>query len=73
VGEFEGVKILVDSNSQPFLSGIQIDYVESPARSGFKIENPNAVRTCGCGSSFDTAESAAASGHAGHHHGHEER
>jgi iron-sulfur cluster assembly accessory protein len=59
VGDFGGVTILVDPQSAPLLNGINIDYVESVQASGFKIHNPNAVRTCGCGSSFDTAESAA--------------
>jgi len=58
VGEFGGVKVLVDRDSAPVLDGVRIDYVESLQGSGFSIHNPNAVRSCGCGSSFDTAESA---------------
>ncbi len=68
VGEFEGVKILVDPESAPLLAGANIDFVETVERAGFKITNPNAVRTCGCGSSFDTEESAA--GREGHGHAH---
>ena len=56
VGEFDGVKVLVDPMSAPVLEGVRIDYVESLQGSGFSISNPNAVRSCGCGNSFDTAE-----------------
>jgi iron-sulfur cluster assembly protein len=59
VGEFGGVKVLVDPNSAPVLNGVRIDFVESLQGSGFAIENPNAVRSCGCGNSFETEESAA--------------
>jgi iron-sulfur cluster assembly accessory protein len=58
VGEFEGVKVLVDPESAKVLSGVRIDFVENLQGSGFSISNPNAVRSCGCGSSFETAESA---------------
>lgn len=60
VGEFGGVKVLVDPQSAPVLSGIRIDYVETLQGSGFSIQNPNAVRSCGCGSSFETAEAGEA-------------
>lgn len=59
VGEFGGVKVLVDPASAPALKGVRIDFVESLQGSGFSIENPNAVRSCGCGNSFETEESAA--------------
>ena len=59
VGEFGGVKVLVDPASAPVLEGVQIDYVESLQGSGFAIRNPNAVRSCGCGNSFETAQSDA--------------
>ncbi len=59
VGEFGGVKVLVDAESAPALKGVRIDFVESLQGSGFSIENPNAVRSCGCGNSFETEESAA--------------
>jgi iron-sulfur cluster assembly accessory protein len=59
VGEFGGVKVLVDAASAPVLNGVRIDFVESLQGSGFAIENPNAVRSCGCGSSFETEQSAA--------------
>ena len=59
VGEFGGVKVLVDAESAPLLKGVRIDFVESLQGSGFSIENPNAVRSCGCGNSFETETSAA--------------
>ena len=49
-----GVRLLVDPESAPLLSGAEIDYVEDIMRSGFSIFNPNAVQSCACGSSFDT-------------------
>jgi iron-sulfur cluster assembly protein len=58
VGEFGGVKVLVDPASAQVLRGVRIDFVESLQGSGFAIENPNAVRSCGCGNSFETEESA---------------
>ncbi|MBI1797728.1 MAG: iron-sulfur cluster assembly accessory protein [Candidatus Eisenbacteria bacterium] len=59
VGEFGGVKVLVDPESAPVLQGVRIDFVESLQGSGFAIENPNAVRSCGCGNSFETEGTAA--------------
>jgi iron-sulfur cluster assembly accessory protein len=47
-----GVKVMVDPKSAHFLSGTTVDYVDELNRSGFKIENPNATNTCGCGESF---------------------
>ena len=46
------VKIIMDSQSAPLLTGTEIDYVESIQGSGFAIKNPQAKTTCGCGSSF---------------------
>lgn len=57
VGEFGGVKVVVDPSSAPILNGVSIDYVESLQGSGFSIHNPNAVRSCGCGNSFETTDS----------------
>ena len=59
VGEFGGVRVLVDPESAPLLEGVNIDYVETLQASGFTISNPNAVRGCGCGKSFETEESEA--------------
>lgn len=47
-----GVKVVVDAKSELLLDGTTIDYIEQLDQRGFKIENPNAVRSCGCGSSF---------------------
>ncbi|WP_027416349.1 iron-sulfur cluster insertion protein ErpA [Aneurinibacillus terranovensis] len=55
-----GVKIVVDGESQPFVDGVIIDYKESMMGGGFTIDNPNAIATCGCGSSFRTKENAGA-------------
>ncbi len=71
VGDFSGVRILVDPMSAPLLKGVNIDFIETLEKSGFKISNPNAVRTCGCGNSFDTQETTEGSGQThGHGHGH---
>ncbi len=50
--EQHGVRLLIDSTSAPYLQGTTIDYVSSLHGAGFKFSNPNASRTCGCGSSF---------------------
>lgn len=55
VGEFGGVRVFVDPDSAKVLEGVQVDYVESLQATGFTISNPNAVRSCGCGKSFETA------------------
>ena len=67
VFEHEGVKIYVDPMSLNYMDGSSVDYVDDVLGGGFKIENPNAVSGCGCGSSFKTADSegAAAGGGCG--------
>ena len=50
--EFNGLKVFVDAISQSYLNGTTVDYVESLQGSGFKINNPNATSSCGCGDSF---------------------
>ncbi len=50
--ERDGVTVVVDAMSYPYLVGAQLDYEEGLQGSKFKIENPNANSTCGCGSSF---------------------
>ncbi len=52
VFEIEGVKIFIDAKSFVHLAGTELDYKESLTGSGFTFTNPNAVRSCGCGSSF---------------------
>ena len=56
--EQDGVKIVIDDMSGQYLEGAQVDFVDSMMGAGFKIENPNATSTCGCGSSFRTADAA---------------
>ena len=51
--EISGVKVLVDSMSGGYLQGAEIDYKEDQYGSSFSIKNPQAVTTCGCGSSFN--------------------
>ena len=55
-----GVRVVVDEVSLDYLRGARIDYVEDIMGSGFKIDNPNAVAACGCGSSFRTKDSGPA-------------
>src|SRR3954449_11259549 len=55
--ECEGVKVVVDPFSAPYLGGAVGDYLETIQESGFKIDNPNAVSSCGCGHSFQVDES----------------
>jgi iron-sulfur cluster assembly protein len=56
VFEDHGVKLLVDGPSLPYVRGSVIDYEESLQGAGFKVNNPNVVAACGCGSSFRVAE-----------------
>ncbi len=50
--EFNGLKVYLDAMSDMYLEEVKIDYVDSLQESGFKIENPKATGSCGCGSSF---------------------
>ena len=50
--EQDGVKLFVDPISQQYVHGTVLDYVNGLHGAGFKLLNPNATRTCGCGSSF---------------------
>ncbi len=54
VVESEGVRVLIDPMSAQYLSGSKVDFVEDLRGAGFVVENPNAVRQCGCGHSFST-------------------
>ena len=54
----DGVRLVVDPVSRPYLQGANIDFIDSIMGGGFKIENPNAVSTCGCGTSFRTSGDA---------------
>jgi iron-sulfur cluster assembly protein len=52
----EGVRVVVDPYSAPYLRGATIDFLNGLQESGFKIDNPNAVSSCGCGHSFQVEE-----------------
>jgi iron-sulfur cluster assembly protein len=63
--EQHGVKLVVDEVSIQYLRGATVDYVDELMGSGFKIHNPNAVSTCGCGNSFRTSGEANSEGGGG--------
>ena len=48
----EGATVLIDSVSQQYMAGSEIDFVEDLIGASFKIKNPNATASCGCGTSF---------------------
>jgi iron-sulfur cluster assembly accessory protein len=52
VTDFDGVAVVVDRMSVPYLNGAQIDFVDSIEKQGFTIDNPNAGGSCACGDSF---------------------
>ncbi|MFN8521480.1 MAG: iron-sulfur cluster insertion protein ErpA [Chloroflexota bacterium] len=52
--EFDTVKVVVDEYSLQYLKGSQVDYVDALMGGGFTVRNPNAVKNCSCGQSFDT-------------------
>jgi len=54
----KGVKIFVDELSLKYMVGAVVDYVDDVLGGGFKIDNPKAVKSCGCGSSFSTEDEA---------------
>ncbi len=56
VVEVDGVRLLVDPTSLMYLQGATIDYIDSLMGGGFRIDNPNAVSSCGCGHSFRSDE-----------------
>ena len=56
VFEDHGLKLFVDKQALPYVAGSEIDYVDSLQGAGFKVNNPNVVAACGCGSSFRVAE-----------------
>ena len=56
VFEDHGLRILVDRPSLAYVRGAVVDYVEGLQGAGFKVENPNVIAACGCGSSFRVAD-----------------
>ncbi len=57
--EVTGVKCVVDATSLKYLAGAVVDYIHTDMGGGFKIENPNATKSCGCGSSFSAGDDEA--------------
>jgi iron-sulfur cluster assembly protein len=57
--ETNGVKVVIDPFSAPYLAGSEIDYVDALMGAGFAINNPNVQAACGCGSSFQAKEGVA--------------
>jgi iron-sulfur cluster assembly protein len=56
VSQVGGLKVIVDSFSAQHLMGAKVDYVDSLMGAGFTVLNPNAVSSCGCGHSFESAQ-----------------
>jgi iron-sulfur cluster assembly protein len=54
--ERHGIRLLVDAASAPYVRGATVDYVDGLQGAGFKVDNPNVIAACGCGSSFRVAE-----------------
>lgn len=62
VEEFDGVKVVISNQDIPIIEGTTIDYKQNMMGGGFAIDNPNAIYSCGCGSSFRTKEHAGTPG-----------
>lgn len=60
VVSINGVQVFIDPTSMMYLEGARIDFIDNLMGGGFKIDNPNAVSSCGCGHSFRTADSGPA-------------
>src|SRR5881409_769120 len=56
VFEDKGIRLLVDRPSLPYVEGSVVDFVDGLQGAGFKVDNPNVIAACGCGSSFRVAE-----------------
>ena len=65
--EQDGVRVVIDDFSAPYVRGSEIDYVDSLMGAGFTVNNPNAVSSCSCGHSFRTADDAGAARACGCH------
>jgi len=64
--EAKGIRVYVDGQSTQYITGSEIDYVDTLMGAGFTVNNPNAVSACGCGSSFRTADSAGSAASCSH-------
>jgi iron-sulfur cluster assembly protein len=58
VSQSQGITIVMDNQSFPFLEGTELDYVREGLIEGFRFNNPNVENTCGCGESFSIKESS---------------
>jgi iron-sulfur cluster assembly accessory protein len=67
--EMNGVRVVIDPFSAPYLAGAEIDYVDALMGAGFAINNPNVQAACGCGSSFQAKEGAVEGDAVGTHAG----
>jgi iron-sulfur cluster assembly protein len=67
--EMNGVRVVIDPFSAPYLTGSEIDFVDALMGAGFAINNPNVVSACGCGSSFQAKDEAGAGEAAATHAG----
>lgn len=54
--DYNQFKVFVDANSAPVINGMTVDFIDSIEGSGFKFTNPNAVKSCACGTSFSTSD-----------------
>ena len=54
--ESQGIRLLVDNASAPYVRGATVDFVDGLQGAGFKVDNPNVLAACGCGSSYRVAE-----------------
>lgn len=54
--ESNGITLLVDRTSLPYVKGAEVDYLDGLTGAGFQVNNPNVIAACGCGSSFRVAE-----------------
>src|SRR5438309_3395891 len=57
VVERDGIQFFIDGDSVPYLRDATLDFSDGLTGAGFRVVNPNASRTCGCGSSFETTQS----------------
>jgi iron-sulfur cluster assembly protein len=66
--ESNGVRVVIDPFSAPYLTGSEIDFVDALMGAGFAINNPNVQAACGCGSSFQAKEGVGAASASSHTH-----
>jgi len=65
ISERGGARVFVDAQSAVYLQGAELDYCDDLTGTGFRIVNPNAARSCGCGTSFESGIEEARSGEIG--------